>query len=144
MKEIKVYSAVVLGFICTAAEQYIPIITCVILAIVFDVVTGLLKAKATGTKLNSKKGTKGFWKKMGSLTALFFGFFLDYFIPIAIPVVNIPFKLPFGLVIGVYLVLNECISICENLYKINPKLIPKWIAKLLSVAITDLEGENSE
>lgn len=116
-----------------------------VIGIVFDFVTGLVKSKITGVPWSSKKGFVGFWKKISLLAALFFGVFLDYFIPLSlekIVSVEVPFALPFGLIIGTYIVLNECISICENLYECNPDIIPKWIANLLKNAKGKIEDKN--
>lgn len=121
------------GLVATFFKLYGAIIGLVCLAIVFDIVTGVIGAKATGTKVTSKKANQGFWKKVGLLLALFFGMFLDFFIPTALAVVelSIPFSLPFGLIFGCYIVFNEGISICENLDKINPQILPAWVKKLL-------------
>lgn len=124
------------GFIATITQQYALILVCVIVAIVFDVITGLIKSKVTGEPWSSKRGTIGFWKKVALLVAFTFGIFLDYFIPVALSTASItlPFSTPFGLIIGVYITLNESISICENLYEINPMTLPKWIVKLLKAS----------
>ena len=120
----KILLSSVIGAVATFFSQYGLIITVVTIAIVIDCVTGLVKAKATAEGWDSKKATKGFWKKVALLVALAFGMLLDFFIPTALSQigVTIPFNLPFALVVGCYIVLNECISICENLYKINPVL----------------------
>lgn len=124
------------GFVATITQQYALIFVCVIVAIIFDVITGLIKSKVTGKPWSSRRGTIGFWKKIALLVALTFGIFLDYFIPVALGTVNVelPFATPFGLIIGVYITLNESISICENLYEINPMALPKWIVKLLKTS----------
>lgn len=135
--KIKYILSVIGGFIATATKQYGLILLFVVIGIVFDFVTGLVKSKITGVPWSSKRGFVGFWKKISLLAALFFGVFLDYFIPMSlekIVSVEVPFALPFGLIIGSYIVLNECISICENLYECNPDIIPKWIANLLKNA----------
>lgn len=133
------------GLTATITQQYALIFVCVVVAIVLDVITGLIKSKVTGKPWSSKRGTIGFWKKIALLVALTFGIFLDFFIPITLKTVNVdlPFATPFGLMIGVYITLNESISICENLYEINPMALPKWIVKLLkatSEKINDEEG----
>ena len=143
MDWLKILFSSVIGAVATFFSQYGLIIAVVTIAIVIDCVTGLVKAKATAEGWDSKKATKGFWKKVALLVALAFGMFLDFFIPSALTEigVNIPFKLPFALVVGCYIALNECISICENLYIINPTIIPKWIVNLLKVAKKDIENK---
>ena len=138
--------SVIGGFLAALAHEYSLILTCVIIAIIFDVVTGLIKSRVKEKPWSSKRGMIGFWKKIALLVALFFGMFLDFFIPVALTAVNaeLPFNSPFGLIIGVYITLNESISICENLYAINPMTLPKWIVTLMrktSEKIDDGDGK---
>ena len=121
------------GVVTTFFQMYGAILGLVCAAIIFDVITGVSAAKATGKKITSKKANQGFWKKMGLLMALFFGVFIDMFIPHALSFINItiPFNMPFGLIFGCYIIFNEGISICENLDKIDPNLLPKWVKKML-------------
>ena len=145
MDWIKIIFSTILGAIATFFEQYGLILAVVIIAIVIDCVTGLVKSKVSGEGWDSKKANKGFWKKIALLVALSFGMFLDLFLPTVLSKigVTIPFNLPFALIIGCYIVLNECISICENLYIINPDIIPNWIVKLLKIAKKDIENKNT-
>lgn len=128
--------SLILGAWATFTQQYAIILGFIITVITLDVVTGLIKAKAIGEGWKSKKGFKGFWKKISLLVAFGFGIFLDCFIPYALSVISIelPFSSPFALVVGVYIILNESISVCENLYEINPHTLPNWIKSLLSNA----------
>ena len=140
--------SVIGGFFAALAHQYALILSCVIVAIVFDVITGLIKSKVKEKPWSSRRGVIGFWKKIALLVALFFGMFLDFFIPVALTAVNaeLPFS-PFGLIIGVYITLNESISICENLYAINPMTLPKWIMTLMrktSEKIDDGDGKSDD
>ena len=135
-KHVKIIIATIGGMGASFFGAYAPIFLCVVVAICFDVVTGLVKSKITGTPINSEKGTVGFWKKMALFLALFFGVFLDVFIPIMLGIVdlNLPFKLPIGTVVGCYIVINESISIIENINTAAPNALPKWIKKLLQGA----------
>ena len=135
-KEIKLLTAIIGGLGASFFGAYAPIFVCVIIAIVFDVVTGLVKSKVIGKPISSTQGTIGFWKKMALFLALFFGVFLDVFIPIMLGIVdlNLPFKLPIGTIIGVYIVINESISIIENINAAAPNTLPKWIKKMLQGA----------
>lgn len=128
--------SLILGAWATFTQQYAIILGFIITVITLDVATGLIKAKAIGEGWKSKKGFKGFWKKISLLVAFGFGIFLDCFIPYALSVISIelPFGSPFALVVGVYIILNESISVCENLYEINPHTLPNWIKSLLSNA----------
>ena len=64
------------GVVTTFFQMYGAILGLVCAAIVFDIITGVSAAKATGKKITSKKANQGFWKKVGLLMALFFGVFL--------------------------------------------------------------------
>ena len=121
------------GVVTTFFQMYGAILGLVCAAIIFDVITGVSAAKASGQKITSKKANQGFWKKVGLLMALFFGVFIDMFIPQALSFISItiPFNMPFGLIFGCYIIFNEGISICENLDKIDPNLLPKWVKKML-------------
>ena len=121
------------GVVTTFFQMYGAILGLVCAAIIFDVITGVSAAKATGKKITSKKANQGFWKKVGLLMALFFGVFIDVFIPHALSFISItiPFNMPFGLIFGCYIIFNEGISICENLDKINPNILPKWVKTML-------------
>ena len=141
------------GVVTTFFQMYGAILGLVCAAIVFDIITGVSAAKATGKKITSKKANQGFWKKMGLLMALFFGVFIDMFIPHALSFINItiPFNMPFGLIFGCYIIFNEGISICENLDKINPNILPKWVKKMLEggsekidSAVSDDKGNKEE
>ena len=136
------------GAMATLAEQYIVLIILVAAAIVLDVITGLVRCMATGEKLSSEKGQKGFWKKMSLLMSLAFAFFLDISIPTVLDVVKIklPFEntLLFGSIIAVYIILNESISICENIIKADKRALPKWMKKLFQDAKDDMDQKGEE
>lgn len=144
MKKIKWFSSLICGLIATFTKQYGLLITLVAVAVVFDTASGMIADKINGKPIDSKTGTKGFWKKVALLVGLFFGFFLDWFIPIMLTHISIalPFDMPFALIICFYIVLNESISICENLYEANPSILPGWIVKILGVAKSKLEEDN--
>ena len=120
------------------------------MAIALDVISGWIRAGATGEPITSEKGTRGFWKKMILLFSMAFAFFLDIAIPTVLDVVNItlPFEktLLFGSVVGVYIILNESISIAENIYKANKKALPKWLKRLLTGARDEIDkkGQGNE
>lgn len=128
-------ASALLGTLATLTEQYTVLIVLVAAAIVLDVITGLIRCGATGEKLSSEKGTKGFWKKIMLMASLLFAFFLDVSIPTILDVVNVTLtfqkSLLFGSIVGVYIILNESISICENILKANKMALPKWLKKLL-------------
>lgn len=147
MEKAKWLISTLLGLIGMFTKQYGILILLVAIAIVFDIVTGLIKAKIQ-ENVSSKKGTKGMFKKVSILAGLFFGFFLDYAITFMCGYISIdlPFNLPFGMIIGFYIIVNESISICENLYACNPSIMPTWIVKMLQATKDKLEdgGKNED
>lgn len=143
---IKWLISVICGIAATFFQQYGVFFLFVGAAIVFDCVTGLIKAKVIGEGLTSKKGFKGFWKKLGLLIGLSFGIYLDFAVPLlfARAGIKLGVELPFALIICCYIVLNESISICENLYTINPSIMPGWIVKLLKGSKERIDSREQE
>lgn len=126
----------VCGALAAFFGQYGLLFGLVAVAVVLDVITGLIKVKATGEGLSSKKANRGFWRKMSLFAALFFGIFLDY-AAAAVLVhagVSLSADTPFALIICAYIIINEAISVAENLYIANPDSFPRWIAERLKVA----------
>lgn len=146
MEKIKWILSIVGGAITAFWGKHGILILFVAAAIMLDLVTGLLKAKASDSdSWSSEKCQKGLFKKLGSLLGMCFGFFLDWFIPYVLLYVHVeaPFAMPFAMVICFYIVLNEAISICENLYAVNPETMPKWIVNLLTNVKHKIENEES-
>lgn len=131
------------GLFSTMLEEYLILIILVAAAISLDVISGLIKAAATGEPITSQKGTKGFFKKIVLLFSMTFAFFLDVAMPLLFEVcsISLPFEksLLFGSVVCVYIVLNESISITENILKTNNKAVPKWLKKLLQGAKNEID-----
>ena len=133
---VKYAASVLPGLAASFWSLYGAIIVCVFVAIIMDFVTGIVKSLATGEKISSKAGYKGFWKKCTLILALAFGIFLDAFIPIMLGVIalEIPFTMPIGTVVGCYIVINEAISIMENINTAAPSALPRWVKKMLEGA----------
>ena len=144
MGKIKLILSIIAGSVATFFQQYGVLIVLVAVAIVFDLVTALIKVKASDNDAwSSTKCRKGLFKKLALLVGMAFGFFLDWFIPYVLLYLNVsmPFNMPFSMIICFYIVLNESISICENLYAANPEIMPKWIVKLLTNAKEKIDNE---
>lgn len=105
---IKWIVSIICGALAAFFQQYGLFILLVAVAVVLDVVTGLVKAKAIGEGLSSEKATRGFWKKISLFVGLAFGIFLDYVAMTVLAQANIVVnvKLPFALIIACYIVLN--------------------------------------
>lgn len=89
----------------------------VLIFIAFDVLTGWLKAIATGTT-DSSIMRQGLFHKLGEIVAVIFGYVCQY----TLPYVGVTVNIPFAVAISTYIVLMEIASIVENLSKINPHL----------------------
>lgn len=100
----------------------ITILIIVLIFIAFDVLTGWLKALATGTT-DSSIMRKGLFHKLGEIVAIIFGYVCEY----TLPYVGVQISVPFAVAIGTYIILMETASIVENIAIMNPKL-----AKILS------------
>ena len=103
MEKFKWLLSIIGGAIGVFSKQYATILIFVAVVIILDVITGLIKAKTTGEAISSKKGTKGFWKKLALFVGLFFGFFLDYFIPYMLGMINVTLPIDsalFGMIVG--------------------------------------------
>lgn len=139
-----VFLSVILGFLSSLFQEYGILTILVSSAIVFDIITGILKAKVRHI-INSNAGYKGFWKKLSLLAGLAFGFFLDFLEYYLITKgeeglhINIPFAIPIGMIIGIYIVLNESISICENLHECGVRL-PAFLLKALQIAKKSIDN----
>ncbi len=127
------------GIVAAYFRAYLPLLAVVSIAVIFDIITGVIAAVYTGDGLNSKKARKGALKKSAMFMALGFGIFLDYLIPLAAMRLSIaiPQTVVFSSVIAFYIAFGECVSVCENLYRCNPDAFPKWISAILT------EGKNA-
>lgn len=136
-------ASIITGAAAAFFGQYGLMIALVAVAVVLDVVTGLVKAKATGEGLSSRKANTGFWRKMALFAALAFGIFLDAAAGAVLSHagVGLAGELPFAVIVCAYIIINESISIAENLYLANPDSFPRWIAKRLRVAREEMERE---
>ena len=134
------------GVLSAYFKAYVPLLVIVSIAVVFDIITGIIAAVYTGVGLNSKKARKGALKKATMFLALGFGIFLDYLIPMATAQIGfeVSAKLLFSSIIAFYIVFTECVSVCENIFKCNPNAFPKWIVTLLTDGISHLNDIEKE
>lgn len=85
--------------------------------ILFDVITGWLKALITATA-NSSIMRTGLMRKVGELMAVLFGYACEY----CLPLIGIGVSIPFSTAICTYIVVMEIASVIENICAINPNL----------------------
>lgn len=85
--------------------------------IVFDVVTGLIKAGYNGNYNSAVMRQGGFHKSM-EVMAMAVAYFVEY----AIVYVNIGVNVPAVPAVTVYICIMELISILENICAVNPQM----------------------
>lgn len=126
MNNLKRMLLFILSTIGIIFDKYGLFFILVIIAIIFDVVTGIVKSVIKKEKLNTEKAFSGFLRKTTELIAVGFGVYIDVGVVELLNQCNytIPFRLPFCTIISCYIIINECISIIDNIININPKLIP--------------------
>lgn len=130
----KIILSAIVGFFASLASVYGAILILLIIILVFDFITGILKAKVTGEELTSGKSKTGLFKKAAELMCFVLGIFLDYFIPIMLSTglnYQLNFNLPFGIIMAVYVIITEFISCVENLDAAGAK-IPSFIMIMLN------------
>ena len=93
-----------------------PLIVALIF-IVFDVLTGWLKALITATT-NSSIMRTGLMRKVGELLAVIFGYVCQF----CLPMIGVQVDVPFAGAIATYIVRMETASVIENICAINPNL----------------------
>lgn len=130
-----------LGAVVAYLKGHALLFWLVVIAVTFDLITGMLAAVISGEGLSSDKARKGFLKKVVLLIALGFGTFLDVLIPWAAVYIGLPIPetMLFSAMICTYICITESISIVENIYKCNDHALPMWIKKLLQQAGQKLE-----
>lgn len=99
--------------------------------ILFDVLTGLLKALYKG-KINSTVLRKGLFHKISEMLAVVGSGLLEY----AATLIDLGVNVPLLSGVSIYVCVMEIVSIIENLCTINPKL-----KKFFSGYLEKLEGE---
>lgn len=101
---------------------------CTGLFILFDIITGLIKAWH-GKKLDSTNLRQGLFNKLTEILCVAFSAFLEY----GAQEINLGFELPMVEIVCAYICLTEFISIIENLCEVNPHL-SKFLGKYLQKA----------
>lgn len=137
-------SSVIIGFAICFTNQYGNLILLIALAVLIDIITGLIKGKVN-KEINSQAGYIGFWKKLSLFAGLGFGIFLDAVVGYSFVLyqdgntsLSLARNIPFGNIIGIYIILNESISIVENLHACGVK-IPLYIFNILHVAKDEID-----
>ena len=112
----------------------------VVVAIAFDVITGLLKGMAQHD-LNSTALRKGLYHKVSEVLALVLAIGLEY----VAAYVNLGLRVPFLTAVSCYITVAELVSILENLCVVNPglrRVLGPWLEKLHEEVKTEDEPDD--
>lgn len=133
-------TAVALSFVANFWKVYGGVIICVGVAIIFDLVSALIKNGSRGT-ISASACQRGFWKKCATLGILVTAIFIDFAITACLSsFLNFEdFKSPFGVIVGVYIILTELISIISNFTAVNSSVVPKWLKSLIANAKDNID-----
>lgn len=94
--------------------------------ILFDILTGFLKA-AANHNIDSTALRKGLLHKLSEVVAIVFAFLCEY----AVQYIHLGVEIPLVIAVCGYIIIMEIISVLENIVEVNPEL-GKFFAKYLS------------
>lgn len=103
------------------------ILIVVLLFIVLDVVTGIIKA-VMKKELNSTVMRNGLFHKSAFLLAIAFAYACEY----GMMFLDLGFTMPIVAAVCIYICLTETVSILENLGEINPELANNKFMKIFA------------
>lgn len=98
-------------------QHMIKIAIVALVFILFDIITGFLKAAAKHD-IDSTILRKGLLHKLSEIVSIVFAFLCEY----AVQFVELGVNLPLVAAVCAYIILMEIISIIENLVEVNPDM----------------------
>ena len=108
---------------------------------VTDYITGILASQYREERVNSYKGIRGIYKKVGMWILIFVGWMMDMLVNYTVQYIGLTIALPYvvATIVAVWLICNEIISILENLIDmevdIPPFLMP--MARMIKGQVED-------
>jgi len=99
--------------------------------ILFDILTGFLKA-AANHNIDSTALRKGLLHKLSEVMAIVFAFLCEY----AVQYIHLGVEIPMVITVCGYIIIMETISVLENIVEVNPELgkfFSKYLSKLKGV-----------
>ena len=94
--------------------------------ILFDILTGFLKA-AANHDIDSTALRKGMLHKLSEVVAIVFSFLCEY----AVQYIHLGVEIPLVIAVCGYIIIMEIISVLENIVEVNPEL-GKFFSRYLS------------
>lgn len=112
------------------------LIICTLTFMVFDFISGIIKALHT-KEFCSSEMRRGLIAKGGCIMIMLLGFALDY----TQVYLNLGIEIPIAEGVCAYLIIMETCSILENIGTIDSKLVPKWLSKRMKKLLESQEDE---
>lgn len=93
---------------------------------VTDYITGILASQYREERVNSYKGIRGIYKKVGMWILIFVGWMMDMLVNYTVQYIGLTIALPYvvATIVAVWLICNEIISILENLIDMDVDIPP--------------------
>lgn len=110
--------------------------------ILFDILTGFLKA-AANHNIDSTALRKGLLHKLSEVVAIVFAFLCEY----AVQYIHLGVEIPLVIAVCGYIIIMEIISVLENIVEVNPELgkfFSKYLSKLKEVQADDSQIDNHQ
>lgn len=119
--------AILGGWLSAELKAIVPVMIILVVLMVLDYASGVVSAWKGGT-LNSEKGARGIFKKLGYLIIIACGMCFDFILSYTCDTLGIAYenRMLFGLIITIWYALNECISIIENVGEFSN--VPAWLS----------------
>ena len=108
--------------------------------ILFDILTGFLKA-AANHNIDSTALRKGLLHKLSEVVAIVFAFLCEY----AVQYIHLGVEIPLVIAVCGYIIIMEIISVLENIVEVNPefgKFFSKYLSKLKEVQENDSASDD--
>jgi len=110
--------------------------------ILFDILTGFLKA-AANHNIDSTALRKGLLHKLSEVMAIVFAFLCEY----AVQYIHLGVEIPLVIAVCGYIIIMETISVLENIVEVNPELgkfFSKYLSKLKEVQENGSAADNNQ
>ncbi len=127
------------AWVIAQAGAILPVLIVLIVAMILDYATGMVKAGIAGT-INSTRGWTGLLKKLMYAVTVAVAFVADYVVYFAANQFGLEFTAAayFAMLVSVWLIINEAISILENLSEIGVPM-PGFLVKIFQRVKSKIE-----
>ena len=122
--------------------QMIKVAIVTLVFILFDILTGFLKAAAKHN-IDSTALRKGLLHKLSEIVAIVFAFLCEY----AVQYIHLGVEIPLVVAVCGYIIIMEIISVLENIVEVNPELgkfFSKYLSKMKEVQENDSRADDNQ